>query len=110
MTEQPSFNTPVEAIEFIRACLQQEDPTVLHSGFSKDVSEFWKDLLVQTLREIEATETLERVFLDDSLINTFPEQETVLHLGVHSPRAHYIDIKLVKVASSWVLESIPVCR
>jgi hypothetical protein len=110
MSTQPSFNTPVEAIEFIRACLQQDDPIVLYSAFTQDISEFWKDRLVQALREIEAAETLERVFLDDGLINTFLEQETVLQMGGHNPRTHYIHIKLVKITSGWVLESIHVCR
>ena len=43
MSTQPSFNTPIEAIEFIRVCLQQEDPTVLYTAFTQDTSKFWKD-------------------------------------------------------------------
>jgi hypothetical protein len=110
MSTQPSFNTPIEAIEFIRVCLQQEDPAVLYTAFTQDISESWKERLVQILREIETAETLEHVFLENGRITSFPEQETVLHLGGHSPSTHYLHIKLVKIASGWILESIHVCR
>jgi hypothetical protein len=110
MSNQPSFNTPADAIEFIRACLQQDDPTELYSAFTRDTSDFWKDILFQHLREIEAAETLERVFLEGGKITTFPEQVTVLHLGGHSLLTHYIHITLAKIPSGWVLESIHVCR
>jgi hypothetical protein len=110
MTEPPSFNTPVEAIEFIRVCLQQDDPAELYSAFTRETSDFWKDILIQHMCEIEAADTLKCVFLEGGKITTFPEQETVLRLGGHSPLTHYIHIKLVKVASGWVLESIHICR
>jgi len=110
MSTQPSFNTPIEAIDFIRACLQQEDPTMLYTAFTQDISEFWKARLFQSLREIEAAETLEHVFLENGRITSFPEQETVLRLGGHSPSTHYLHIKLAKIACGWVLESIHVCR
>lgn len=110
MCAQPTFNSPVEAIEFIRTCLEQDDHTELYSAFSQETSEFWKDILFQHLREIEAAETLESVFLESGKITSFPEQETVLQLGGHSPLTHYIHIKLVEIQSGWVLDSIHVCR
>ena len=110
MTEQPSFKTPAEAIGLIGNCLRQNNCAGLYAAFSQDTSDFWKDTLFQHLREIEAAETLERVFLEGGKITSFPEQETVLHLGGHSPLTHYIHIKLVKIASGWVLDSIHICR
>ena len=110
MTEQPSFNTPVEAIEFIRACLKQDDPIKLYTAFNQETSEFWKDRLVRELGEIEAAETSEGAFLENGKITSFPAQETVLYLGGHDPRTHYLQIKLVKIASGWTLESIHICR
>ena len=83
---------------------------MLYTAFTQDISEFWKERLVQTLREIEAAETLEHVFLENGRITSFPEQEAFLHLGGHSPSTHYLHIKLVKLSRGWVLESIHVCR
>jgi hypothetical protein len=110
MTEQPSFNTPAEAIGLIGTCLRQNDTAGLYTAFTQETSDFWKDILFQHLREIEAAETLECVFLEGGKITSFPEQETVLHLGGHSLLTHHIHIKLVKIASGWVLDSIHVCR
>ena len=110
MTGHPSFNTTVEAIEFIRACLRPDNQTELYSAFTQETSEFWKDRLVRELHEVEAAETLEGAFLENGKITSFPAQETVLHLGGHDPRMHYMQIKLVKRASDWTLESIHICR
>jgi hypothetical protein len=110
MPQQPSFTTPVEAIDFINACLQQNDSAMLYAAFSQETSDFWKDSLVEHLREIQDTETLECVFLEDGKITTFPEDGTVIHLGGHSLRTHHLNIKLVKKADGWVLESILMCR
>ena len=110
MSLQPSFTTPVEAIEFINACLQQDDSPKLYAAFTQETSEFWKDTLIQHLREIQEIETLENVFLEDGRITCFPEDETVLHLGSHSLRTHHLHIRLVKKADGWVLEYIQMCR
>lgn len=110
MSLQPSFTTPAEAIEFMDTCLLQNDADRLYSAFTQQTPDFWKDTLIQLLREIQETETLQRVFLEDGSITTFPEQETVLHLGGHSLRTHHLNIRLVKTASGWVLEYIRMCR
>ncbi|OGN96871.1 MAG: hypothetical protein A2Z71_03685 [Chloroflexi bacterium RBG_13_50_21] len=110
MPQQPCFTTPIEAIAFINACLQQNDSAKLYAAFSQETSDFWKDTLVEHLRGIQDTETLESVFLEDGKISSFPEDETVLHLGGHSLRTHHLHIRLVKKADGWVLESILICR
>jgi hypothetical protein len=110
MSLQPTFTTPVEAIDFINACLQQDDSAKLFAAFTQETSEFWKNALIQHLRAIQETETLESVFLDDGKITTFPEDKTVLHLGGHGLRTHHLHIRLVKKADGWDLESILMCR
>ena len=110
MPHQPTFITPVEAIEFINTCLLQDDSAYLFAAFTQETSEFWKDTLIEHLRDIQQTETLERVFLEDGKITSFPEQATFLHLGGHSVRTHHLHIRLVKSASGWVLEYINMCR
>ena len=110
MPQQPSFSTPVEAIDCIRACLQQNDSPKLFAAFTQETRAFWKDILIQHLRDIQDTETLERVFLEDGLITSFPQNETVLHLGGHSERTHHLHIRLVKSAVGWVLDYIQMCR
>ena len=110
MSLQPTFTTPVEAIGFINTCLQQDDSAKLFAAFTQETSEFWKDTLIQHLREIQETETLERVFLEDGKITSFPEQDTILNLGGHGLRTHHLHIRLVKKADGWVLESILMCR
>lgn len=91
-------------------CLQQNDSQKLYSAFTEPPSDFWKEHLVQDLGAIQQAETLERVFLEDGKIIAFPEQEDVLHLGGHSPRTHYLHIRLVKTPNGWVLQSIHMCR
>ncbi len=110
MPQQPIFSTPIEAIEFICACIQQNNADKLYAAFSQETSEFWKDILIQHLREIQDAETLECVFLEDGKITSFPEKETTLHLGGHSLHTHHLHITLVKTAHGWVLESILMCR
>ncbi|NJD60338.1 MAG: hypothetical protein C3F13_10830 [Anaerolineales bacterium] len=110
MPTQPLFTNPKQAIGFMRACLEQDDPRTLYAAFSQDTSSFWKERIFASLREIEATDTLESVFLDGGRITSFPDHESVLHLGGHGPRTHYLHIKLVKFDRGWVLESIHVCR
>ena len=110
MPQQPCFTTPVEAIVFINACLQQDDSAKLYAAFTQETSEFWKDIVFQHLREIQETETLESVFLEDGKITTFLEDEAVLHLGGHSLRTHHLNIRLVKSPAGWVLEYIRMCR
>jgi hypothetical protein len=110
MPQQPSFTTPVEAIDFINACLQQNDSLKLYAAFTQETSAFWKDILIQHLREIQETETLERVFLEDNKITSFPEQDPILNLGGHSPQTHHLHIRLVKSADGWVVEYIQMCR
>jgi hypothetical protein len=106
MPQQPSFTTPIEAIEFIRLCLQQNDPAKLYAAFSVETREFWKDIFFQDLHEIQNTETLKHVFLEHARITAFPEQEMILHLGGHDPRTHHLYITLSKTPFGWVLESI----
>jgi hypothetical protein len=91
-------------------CLRQNDSQKLYAAFTQETKEFWKDTLVEHLRNIQETETLEQVFLDDGKITSFPEQETFLHLGGHSLRTHHLHIHLVKSARGWVLEYINMCR
>jgi hypothetical protein len=110
MRTQPLFTNPKHAIEFIRNCLQQNDPHKLYAAFSQETSSFWKERIFVSLQEIEATNTLEGTFLDDGRINSFPEHERILHLGSHSPRTRYLHITLVNIERGWVLESIQVCR
>jgi hypothetical protein len=110
MSIQPSFPSPAKALEFIRICLDQGDASRLYGSFSEAPSDFWKDRIIQCLQQIEAAESLERVFLEDGRITSFPERETVLFLGGHHPRSQYLHIKLVKKTTAWVLESIHVCR
>jgi hypothetical protein len=110
LPQQPSFTTPRKALEFIRVCLQQDDTCGLYAAFTQETSQFWKDRLVQSLRQIQDAETLERVFLEDGRITAFPEDDTVLRLGGHNPRTHYLHITLKNSLRGWVLESIHVCR
>ena len=110
MSLQPSFTTPAEAIDFMDTCLLQNDTEKLYAAFTEETPDFWKDTLIQHLREIQQTEPLQRVFLEDGHITSFPVQETVLHLGGHSLRTHHLNIRLVKSASRWVLEYIRMCR
>jgi|WetSurSiteA1Bulk_404760.scaffolds.fasta_scaffold00837_2 hypothetical protein len=110
MPQQPIFTTPVEAIDFINKCLHQNDSDKLYAAFTQETSTFWTDILIQHLREIQETETLENVFLEDGKITTFPEDETVLHLGGHSVRTHHLNIRLVKSEVGWVLEYNQMCR
>lgn len=110
MSFQPAFTSPIEAIEFIDTCLQQNDADKLYAAFTEPPSDFWKEHLVQDLGAIQQAETLERVFLEDGKIIAFPEQEDVLHLGGHSPRTHFLHIGLVKTPNGWVLQSIHMCR
>jgi hypothetical protein len=107
---QPSFTTPAEAIDFMHTCLLQNDADKLYSVFTQETPDFWKDTLIQHLREIQETETLQRVFLEDGGITSFRVHETVLNLGGHSLRTHHLNIRLVKTASGWVLEYIRMCR
>jgi hypothetical protein len=106
MPQQPTFTTPIQAIEFIRLCLQQNDPAKLYAAFTVETREFWKDIFFQDLREIQNTETLRHVFLEHKRITSFPEQETVLHLGGHDSHTHYLYITLSKTPFGWVFESI----
>ncbi len=110
MQTQPLFTTPMQAIEFLRTCLQQNDQRMLFAAFSHETSGFWKERIFISLQEIEATDMLEGIFLDGGRIISFPEHESILHLGSHSPSTHYLHIKLVKNERGWVLESIQVCR
>ncbi len=110
MSLQPSFTTPAEAIDFMDTCLLQNDADKLYSAFTQETPDFWKDPLIQHLREIQQTETLRRVFLEDGKITSFPKQETVLNLGGHSLRTHHLNIRLVESATGWVLEYILMCR
>ena len=110
MPHYPIFTTPNQVIEFIVDCLEQNDPARLYAAFTHEPSDFWKDHLFQGLRQIQEAETLQRVYLEDGRITTFPEQETHLHLGGHGPRTHYIHIDLEKGQGGWVLKSILVCR
>lgn len=110
MNPQPSFTTPLEAIQFIRDCLAQATPKQLYAAFVEQPSDFWRERLFEHLRQIETEATLEKVFLQDGQISSFPEDETSLYLGGHGPFTHYLDIKLVQVGEGWVLESIHMCR
>jgi hypothetical protein len=110
MHAQPIFTTPKQAIEFMRTCLLQNDPRVFFAAFSQETSDFWKERIFTSIQEIEATDTLEGVFLDGGQIISFPEHESILHLGSHSPSTHYLHINLVKIEHGWVLESVRVCR
>jgi hypothetical protein len=110
MTTQSTFTNPNEAMAFIRDCLQLNDPIRLYAAFTQEPNDFWKDHLFQALRQIQETETLKSVFLDDGRITTFPENENRLHLGGHDPRTRYIHIDLEKGQEGWVLKSILVCR
>jgi hypothetical protein len=106
MPQQPTFKTPLEAIQFIQDCLARKDMTGLYSAFTQQPSDFWRDTLFQDLREIQNAETLRHVFLEHTRLTAFPEHETVLHLGGPDPRTHDLHIDLVKTPFGWVLESI----
>ena len=110
MSTQPVFTNPAEAIGYIRSCLEQNDPDRLYAAFSEETSSFWRDHLFASLGEIDRAETLESVFLEDGQINEFPQQDSVLHLGGHGPRTHYLHLKLGRATTGWVLVSIHICR
>jgi hypothetical protein len=110
MALRPSFSTPIELIAFLRLCLEQNDPNRLYAAFSAPVSDLWQEHIFQALKAIDQVETLERVFLEDGNITAFPSVETVLHLGGHGPRTHYLHIQLLKTEGDWHLASIHVCR
>lgn len=110
MQTQPLFPNPKQVIEFMRTCLQQNDPHMLYTAFSQETSDFWKERIFTILQEIEATDTLESIFLDGGRITSFPEDENILHLGGHDVCTRYLHIRLAKTSGGWVLESIHVCR
>ena len=110
MLAQPSFTTPGEAIAFIHDCLARNDPDRLYVAFTEPVSVFWQEHLFQGLQAIDQAETLQSVFLEGGKITAFPIGESVLHLGGHSPRTHYIHLKLTKAGGNWHLTSLHVCR
>ena len=110
MHDLPAFTTPMEAIAFLHRCLAQNDPDQLYAAFIEPVSEFWQEHLFQGLQAIDQTETLENVFLEDGKITAFPVPDTVLHLGGHGPRTHYIHLNLTKIEGNWHLTKIYVCR
>jgi hypothetical protein len=97
-------------MQFIQDCLARNDAVNLYAAFTQQPGDLWRETLFQDLREIQNTETLKHVFLEHARITTFPEHETILHLGGHDPRAHYLHITLVKTPFGWVLESILKCR
>lgn len=110
MTQQPTFSTPAEAIAFIDTCLRQNDSNKLYSAFSEPTSDIWKDHLVEHLRSIQASESLESVFLVDGQITSFPEVDTTFLLGGHGLRTHHLNITLVKASQGWIFKSILMCR
>ena len=54
----------------------------------EQLSNSWRERHIQSLREIESTETLLNVFLEDGRIHDFPEHERILYLAGHVPRTH----------------------
>jgi hypothetical protein len=110
MPAQPTFTKPGEAIAFLHRCLAQNDPDRLYAAFTEPISDFWQERIFQCLQAIDQAETLECVFLEDGKITAFPEQDTVMHLGGHGPRTHYIHLKLTNIEGNWHLASIHVCR
>lgn len=110
MPNQPTFTTPSAAIAFISDCIRQDDPVRLYAAFIQPPGDFWKERLFVSLCQINDTNTLQNIFLEDGQITSFPEKETRLHLGGHDPRTHYLHIDLVKNTEGWGLESILMCR
>jgi hypothetical protein len=110
MSEKLMFSNPQDAIQFIATCLQQDDSSKLWDAFNIPPAEFWKERLLQSLCEIQDTETLERVFLESESNPPFMLKENMLHLGGHDWRTHCIHIYLIKENDGWILGSINVCR
>jgi hypothetical protein len=110
MPQQPTFKTPLEAMQFIQDSLARNDAANLYAAFTQPPSDLWRETLFQDLREIQNTETLRHVFLEHARLTAFPEQGTSLHLGGHDPRTHHLHITLTKTPFGWVFESIVKCR
>jgi hypothetical protein len=83
---------------------------LFYAAFSQETSSFLKEYIFASLRDIEAYDTLEGIFLDDGSIISFPEQERVLRLGGHGPRTQYLHIHLFKIDRGWSLEPMHACR
>lgn len=110
MPQQPTFTTPLEAIQFIQDCLARNDAANLYAAFTHQPGDLWRETLFQDLREIQNNETLQHVFLEHARITSFSQHEKALHLGGHDPHTYYLHITLSKTPPGWVFEAILKCR
>lgn len=105
--QQLTFNTPRELLRFFSDCLKHGDIDRLFGAAMEAASDFWRERMFRDLREIEASETLESVFLVD---DDFPNLETAYKLGGHGNRTRHLHIDLVHVEGAWRLKKIWKCR
>ena len=102
-----TFETPRDVLCFFRACLKDADIDRLYGAAEEPTPAFWRKRILDDLREIDASETLEHVFLVD---NCFPKDETEYKLGGHSNRTRHLHLDLIRVQDSWRLKKIWKCR
>lgn len=109
-TIKSSFNTPTEVVQFIKECVIRNDPESLYSACLKETPDFWKDHIFRAFADIQQSETLESVFLENGKILAFPTDANTFKLGGHSLRTRHIHIDLVKQEGRWYLAMLSVCR
>ncbi|MCA8993963.1 MAG: hypothetical protein KDA88_18405 [Planctomycetaceae bacterium] len=101
------FNTPRDVLSFVRECLEDADVDRLYGAVMEPTDELWRERIFEALRQIEASDTLEEVFLAEKC---FPKTETEYKLGGHSQRTRHIHFDLIRVRRRWRLKKIWMCR
>lgn len=107
---RPSFSTPDRVVEYIKKCIEMDDANSLYQACKVAPSDFWKDYIFQDFREIQHSETLEAVFLQDEQVSSFPENSDAYKLGGHSERTRHLHIDLEKMDGCWFIKAIWKCR
>ena len=108
MSDAPiTFRRPRDVLRFIRECLNDNDMDRLYNAAVEPTSDFWREHVFNDLREIESSESLERVFLR---WNFFPWRKSKYKLGGHSTRTRHLHIDLIRTEEGWRLKTIWKCR
>jgi hypothetical protein len=117
-----TFRRPDEVLAFIRECLQSDDVERLYSAVREQPTDFWRDRLVEDLREIDRASSLESVFLARrpsffpefpipfARHRCFPRLATTFKLGGHSGPTKHLHIDLERNHGAWRLKKIWKCR
>jgi hypothetical protein len=101
------FDTPGQVLAFIRECLNSRDAERLYAATLEEPDQFWRQRIFDDLCEIEASNTLEQVFLSDQ---SFPSTRSEFKLGGHSIPTKHLHIDLIRHEDAWRLKRIWKCR